>query len=121
MTMVNLQILPDALEIHDGQSASAFDVFNALFRSGRTAVQIPFQFAPRASPQNMKSRSRPDRPTHFLSLRCAAAVESVDRIQQALIAHDPGLQPWCRACPPQRAHLSVLMLYLPETWLVQSG
>jgi len=30
---------------------------------------------------------------------------------------DPGLEPLCQASPPNKAHVTVLLLYLSETWL----
>ena len=59
-------------------------------------------------------------PTHFLSLRCAGAVETLAKLQAAFIQFDPRLESLCQACPVQRAHLSLLMLYLPNPDILQS-
>ena len=58
--------------------------------------------------------------THFIALPCSDAIETVTMLQQAMLQRDPGLKPLCEACPPARSHISLLMLDLPTSEMVQS-
>ena len=58
--------------------------------------------------------------THFLSLPCPDAIETVTMIQRALLEKDRRLQPHCKACPPARSHISLLMLDLSAPGMLKS-
>ncbi len=79
----------------------------------------PHQSQPRAAHAGKRHQQRPQ-PTHFLALRVShspSAVQAIERVQAALIAHSPGLA----ACnvPPVTAHISLLVMHLPDEQAVE--
>ena len=52
-------------------------------------------------------------------LPVTTAQGTIELVQKELLRFNPRLEPFTSACPIRRAHLSILMLYLPTCDMVQ--
>ena len=70
--------------------------------------------------RNNKNTGSTGKWTHFLALPAEAVQGAIGGIQGELLRYDPKLGSFIKESPMKRAHISVIMLYLPTERMEKS-